>query len=270
MRAAVLIGAAVLSGAAWASPARADAVTPPAFVELRAIGISGGALFGTPTAAVDTALARAGWPALPAASPAFRYAFGASVYGVSLDMHFAGSDITRPRAMGSAQEMSWHRAAIGVDIGYRVRLGRSFSLSPYLGVLSLRSKVCFSGKPDATSSPDRPPFEQIARNPGRGACLETSGLGLEVGLSAAWNVGFQLMDWRDDVGRLYLSFGPHVAYTLAVSRDATWEKSPSSELQVELPPFKGPASPLGGAYVGLELQIRFAFEKKWLGAGWRR
>jgi hypothetical protein len=60
----------------------------------------------------------------------------------------------------------------------------------------------------------------------------------------------------------YLSIGPRVGYTLSLSSGRTWEKGASSDLLADLPPFEGPAAPLGGAYAGIEIQFRFALEER--------
>jgi hypothetical protein len=133
------------------------------------------------------------------------------------------------------------------------------TVSPFAGIGSLDSTLCFAGRPDATSSTSRPPFEQILRNPGRRACLEASAVGLDVGLSFALNVKLSFDRSKDTVMAGYLSIGPKLGYTLPLVSTRTWEKT-SSELKAELPAFEGPVAPLGGLYAGLEAQLRFSVE----------
>jgi hypothetical protein len=245
---------------ALSRPARAaDPAPGPGWLGAQ-FGISGGAGFATPQGAVNAELARAGWPALPSASPTFQLRFGLMAYEVSLDMHFAGSDEDFPRSPGSAEDMQYHRKALGVDFGYRMWLVRALSLSPYVGIGSVSSVLCFEGHPDSTSWTSRPPFEQILRNPGRLTCLEASAVGLDVGLSLAWNLRLAFEQAGSMIMGSYLSIGPRAAYTLSLSSGRTWEKAPSSDLGVDLPPFEGPVAPLNGAYAGIEIQLRFAVE----------
>lgn len=218
---------------------------------------SGGVWLTTSQRAVDVELTRAGWPELPFISPEFQLGFGLTFYGATLDIHFQGSDVSLPGSTGAEDALEVYRGAITVDLGYRFRLGRVITVSPFAGIGSLDSTLCFVGRPDATSSTSRPPFEQILRNPGRRACLEASAVGLDVGLSFALNVKLSFDRSKDTAMAGHLSIGPKLGYTLPLVSTRTWEKTSSSELKAELPAFEGPVAPLGGLYAGLEAQVRF-------------
>ena len=241
-------------------PAGAEAPAPRTTLFGAQVGIAGGASLPAPRGAVNAELARAGWPAIPAVRPAFQLRFGLMAYNVSLDIHFGGDGATLPGSHGEAGGFKVSRGAIGVDLGYRLQIGRWFALSPHLGVSSLTSTLCFAGRPDSTSWTSRPPFEQILRNPGKKTCLKAGAVGLDAGL---WFGATFLLRSKDEAngGMLgYISLGPRAGYVLPLSAGRTWEQAPSSERLAELPPFQGPAAPLGGGYAGIEIEFRFAVE----------
>lgn len=223
------------------------------------LSVSGGAGFATSRGAVDAELLRAGWPALPSVSLAGQIRFGFSLFDESIDAHFGWSDVSLPGSAGSAGDLEDHRGAIGVTVGHRLRFGRVLSLSPYVGIESLRSILCFAGHPSSASLISRPPFEQILGNPGRRTCLGASSVGLDVGLSFAGNLRLALEERSTGSMVAYLSIGPRVGYTLPLSSGQTWTTI-SSVLKTDIPPFEGPSAPLGGAYAGIEIQLRFAAE----------
>ena len=79
----------------------------------------------------------------------------------------------------------------------------------------------------------------------------------------------QPLRFKDDADRRmvgYISLGPRVGYVAPLSAGRTWEHAPSSESVAELPPFQGPAAPLGGGYVGIEIEFRFALESSGIGS----
>jgi hypothetical protein len=255
----------VAAAVALSHPARADSEgwrTP--FVEIKAF-VGGGAGFDTSRRVISAELARSGWSALPAGTPTFNLGFGFAFFGWSLDLRFHGSDVSFQDRAGSPIGMEYHRGAIGAELGYRLWLGRSLSVSPHLGLASLTSTLCFSGHPDPTSSTSRPPFEQILANPGRKTCPYSTAVGVAVGLSPAWNFRFPFYSMKDGKRKvepmsISLSVGPRLSYTLPLSTSRTWgEKSPTDHRD-PLPSFEGPIAPFGEAYAGIELQFRFTGE----------
>ena len=260
-RVAPLVAAAM----AFSLPARADGGdwrTP--FAEVKAFG-GGGAGFGTSTRVISAELVRSGWFALPSVTPTFNLGFGFAFFGWSLDLRFHGSDVSFQDRSGSPVGMEYHRGAIGAELGYRLWLGRSLSVSPHLGLAALTSTLCFAGHPDPTSSTSRPPFEQILANPGRKTCPYSTAVGVNVGLSPAWNFRFPFHSVKDgkrvaEPLSISLSVGPRLSYTLPLSTSRTWgEKSPTDHRKA-LPSFEGPIAPFGEAYAGIELQFRFTSE----------
>lgn len=244
---------------ALAPSARAEDAAPPTTLLGVQLALSSGATFSASQRAVDAELQRVGWPALPAVSPEFQIRFGLTALDVSLDLSFAGADLSLPGSDGAAGGLEQHRAAIGAELGYRFHLGRWLSLSPNVGVGWLRSTLCFAGHPDSTSATSRPAFEQILRNPGRDTCLQASTAGLDVGLTLAWN--FRLASTEGDELSTYLSVGPRVGFGMPLSSVRTWTHSSSFNSVVALPPIQGPVAPIGGAYAGVEVQIRFGMER---------
>lgn len=251
----------IFAALALSRPARAEDTAPRLPLLGAQFSLSGGASFAMAPDAVNAELTRAGRPELPSVLPALQIRFGLMLYDVTLDVHFGGSDVGLADTAGSGESLHLYRRAIGVDLGYRLRLGHGLSLSPYVGVGSIDSTLCFAGHPDAASWTSRPAFEQIARNPGRNACLEASDIDLDVGLSSAWNLRLAPRRREPRGGVVsYLSLGPRVGYTLPLLGDRTWQESSSPGLRTELPPFEGPRAPLGGVYAGIELQVRFETE----------
>jgi hypothetical protein len=221
--------------------------------------VAGGPWFATSQSEVDAELTRVGWPELPPVSPEFQIRFGLTVFNATIDLHFQGSDQSVSGSPGAKEGLDYHRGAIGVDLGYRFRLGRLFTLSPFVGIGSVDSTLCFAGQPDATSSTSSPPFEQILRNPGISRCLKASDVGLDAGLTLAANIRFEF-ERQKDLGLFgYLSIGPRFSFMLPLASTRTWEQT-SSGLEIELPAFEGPLGPLAGAYAGLEVQFRFSME----------
>jgi hypothetical protein len=221
--------------------------------------VAGGPWLGTSHQETDAELTRAGWPELPAVAPEFQIRFGLTVFNATLDLHFQG---TGQRVEGSAEEkegLEHHRVAIGADLGYRFRLGRIFTLSPFVGVGSVTSTLCLAGQPDGTSSTSSPPFEQVLRNPGLGMCLEAAEIGLDAGLGFAANMRFEFERQKGQALAGYLSVGPRFSFTQPLGSARTWEQA-SSELTVDLPAFEGPKAPLAGVFVGIEAQFRFSLE----------
>ncbi len=260
-----LVAPLVAAAMALSHPARADGGdwrTP--FVDIKAFG-GGGASFATSHRVISAELARSGWSALPAVTPAFNLGFGFAFFGWSLDLRFHGSDVSFQDRAGSPIGMEYHRGAISAELGYRLWLWRSLSVSPHLGLASLTSTLCFSGHPDPTSSTSRPPFEQVLANPGRQTCLGATAVGVAVGLSPAWNFRFPLYSMKDgkrvaEPMSLSLSVGPRLSYTLPLSTSRTWDEKSPTDHRKSLPSFEGPIAPLGEAYAGIELQFRFTGE----------
>ena len=258
----VLLVAAVM---ALSRPARADIGdwrTP--FIDIKAFG-GGGVSFPTSQRDTSAALVRSGWPALPPITPTFELGFGLAVLGWSIDLHIHGSDVYFQDPAGSPIGLEYHRGAMGAELGYRLWLGRSLSLSPHVGIAWLSSTLCFTGHPDPTSSTSRPPFEQILRNPGRKTCLDATSVGADVGFSPAWNFRFPVDKTKGDKKKgdtlgIYLSVGPRVGYTLPFSRTRTWGEKNATDHRKEFRPFQGPIAPLGEAYAGIELQFHFVAE----------
>jgi hypothetical protein len=221
--------------------------------------VTGGPWFVTSQGEVDAELTRVGWPELPPVAPEFQIRFGVTVYNVTLDIHFQGSDQSVSGDPGEKDGLEHHRAAIGADFGYRFRLGRVLTLSPFVGIGSVSSTLCVAGQPDPTSSTSSPPFEQILRNPGRGVCLKASDVGLDGGLALAANIRFDFGRQKDSSTVGYLGIGPRFSFMLPLTGSRTWEDF-ASELEIELPAFEGPLAPHVGVYAGLEVQFRFAVE----------
>ncbi|MES2643456.1 MAG: hypothetical protein V4850_28490 [Myxococcota bacterium] len=221
--------------------------------------VAGGPWIGTSNQEIDAELAGVDWPELPAVAPEFQVRFGLTVFDATLDLHFQGND---QRVEGTSDEregLEHHRVAIGADLGYRFRLGRIFTLSPFVGIGSVTSTLCLAGQPDATSSPSSPPFEQVLRNPGLGMCLKSAEIGLDAGLGFAANMRFEFERQKGQALAGYLSVGPRVGFTQPLGSARTWEQA-SSELSVDLPAFEGPKAPMAGVFVGIEAQFRFSLE----------
>ena len=244
------------------APAWADNEKPTTSILGAQFGGSGG-IFAAPHQQdqLNVVLDRAGWRTVPPVAGWFQIQFGLTVLDLSLDLHFAGSDATDQGGAGYAGGQEYHRGSIGADLGYRMRLGSVLTVTPFMSASSLRSTLCFAGSPSSSSPTGLPAFEQFLANPGRKTCLEASAFGFSVGFAFAANLRFNgesdpKVGWMGS----YLSFGPRIAYTLAIPRTRTWETGPSSDLAAEVPAFEGPIAPLGGLYAGLELQLRFALE----------
>lgn len=234
------------------------------FVDIKAFG-AGGASFTTSHRATSAELVRFGWPALPSVTPMFELGFGLAVLGWSIDLHIHGSDVSFQDRAGAPLGLEYHRGWLGVELGYRLWLGRSLSLSPHLGIASFTSTLCFAGHPSPTSSTSRPPFQQILANPGRETCLGASAVGADIGFSPAWNFRFPFDKKKGDkikgdILGIYLSVGPRVGYTLPFSSPRTWGEKNPTEHRKQLQPFQGPIAPLGEAYAGIELQFHFVAE----------
>lgn len=221
--------------------------------------ITGGPWLGTSNQEIDAELTRVGWPKLPAVAPELQIRFGFTVFNATLDVHFQGNDQRVERSPGDKEGLEHHRVAIGADLGYRFRLGRTFTLSPFVGIGSVTSTLCLPGVPDATSSTSSPPFEQVLRNPGLGMCLKASGIGLDAGLGFAANKRFEFERQNGSALAGYLSVGPRISVTQPLPTTRTWEQT-HSEDTIDLPAFEGPNAPMAGVYLGIEAQFRFSVE----------
>jgi hypothetical protein len=229
------------------------------------LGFAHGPGFTTPRGPVDAELARAGWPSLSSVSPEYQIRYGLAVYDVALDIRLAWSDERFADRANTATVLEHHRVAFGVDLGYRLWLGRMFSLSPSVGLGKRWSMLCFEGSPGASAWTARSPFAKILRNPARDACLDAAAATLDVGLALAWNLRLGQVD--EGATRLggYVSLGPRVGYSLALSSGRTWRSAPEepgANPDAELARVEGPAAPLGGAFLGIELQLRFTAEER--------
>lgn len=258
----VAAAAAATAIVALPAPALAQDEKPTTTILGGQFGGSGG-IFAAPQQqnSLNVVLDRAGWRTVPPVASWFQLQFGLTVLDVSLDLHFAGSDASDQGGADYAGGQEYHRGSIGVDLGYRIRLGSVLTVTPFMSASSLSSTLCFAGDPSSSSPTGLPAFEQLLANPGRETCLESSAFGLSAGFAFAANLRFN-GESDPKVGWLggYLSLGPRIAYTLAIPRSRTWETGPSSDLAAEVPAFEGPIAPLGGLYAGLELQLRFSLE----------
>jgi hypothetical protein len=255
----------IAAAMALSHPARADIGDWRApFVDIKAFG-AGGVSATASHRATSAELVRSGWPALPSATPVYELGFGLAVLGWSIDLHIHGSDLSFQDRAGSPLGLEYHRGWLGVELGYRLWLNRSLSLSPHLGLASLTSTLCFAGHPSSASPTSRPPFQQILANPGRETCLDASALGADVGFSPAWNFRFPFDKKGGDKKKgdalgIYLSVGPRFGYSLPFSSTRTWGEKNATDHRKEFRPFQGPMAPLGEAYAGIELQFHFVAE----------
>lgn len=251
----VLAALAALSLAA--RPARA--ADPVTLLGVQA-SVDGGTWFAAPNGPVDHELARARWSPLPRVLPEAQIRFGVTVHDFTLDMRFAGSGASFAGPPGSGASGSYYPSSIGVDLGTRVGIGRSFSVAPSVGVGSFGTTLCFTAPPSGSSSPALSPFAQVAKNPGQGgACLNASALALDVGLALRWTLPVRpLLVRGEPVSRMYPSLGLKLGYSLRLSDAGAWSTQPDADHPLVLPAFQGPVAPVGGAYVGLEARFALA------------
>jgi hypothetical protein len=223
------------------------------------VGVSGGASLATSDALLNRELLRSGWQQVPLGRPEFGLHFGLTFFDATIDLHFGGDGVSRRGPRGEDDALSLDRRVLGVDLGYRLRLTRLLTLSPFFGFGTLQSTLCLAGRPDATSSPARPPFEQVLRNPGRSTCLDTSDVGMDIGAFLAIDV--TLFGKREHTDELkgHLAVGPKVAFDTPLTLSTTWEQTGSDSIAT-LPAFEGPLAPVGAFFVGLEAQFHFGLE----------
>ena len=251
-----LLSAFVVAVLVSSLPARADDPSSRTTLAGEQVALAGGGWFATPNGPVDRELARGGWAPLPRAVPDAAIRFGLTFFDISLDIHFAGIDAGLDGPTGSHGTL--YRTAIGVDLGTRLRLGHGFAIAPFVGLGTLDTNLCLVGRPSTRSAPSASPFAQVALNPGGGTCLDAQSSVFDVGLTWPWVYTFRASNEHGDLAeRSTLSIGPKLVYSFGLAGGRTWTTEPEGDSSPLLRRFSGPDAPIGGAYVGLELQYTF-------------
>ncbi|MFO0619043.1 MAG: hypothetical protein U0414_41020 [Polyangiaceae bacterium] len=223
--------------------------------------IGGGARLGATQRSTNLALTSGRWSALPGAVGEGQGGFGVTIYDVTLDLHFQGSGYSLAGPGAREDALSVSSTAIGVELGYRGRAGRFVTLNPFVGIGTTDTSLCFFGVPSEDSDPTRPPFQQVLSNPGRGTCLESSDVALDLGVSALASVPFALgATARGERIMGHLGLGPRFVFTLPLTFTREWSATGRADAPIALPPFEGPVAPLGGAYVGVDVVFRGGLE----------
>jgi hypothetical protein len=223
--------------------------------------LGGGARLGATQRSANLALEQGGWSALPGAVGEGQGGFGVTIYDVTLDLHFQGGGYSLAGPGAREDALSVSNLAIGVELGYRASVGQFVTLNPFVGIGSADTSICFFGVPSDASDTDFSVFQQVLSNPGRGTCLDTSDVALDFGLSALASFPFARGPAREGervVG--HVGIGPRFVFTLPMTFTRAWEAPGTTDAPIVLPSFRGPVAPLGGAYVGVTVELRGGVE----------
>lgn len=217
----------------------------------------GGGRVGAAAAPTNVELSRGGWSSLPVAFGEGQGGFGITIFDATIDVHFQGGEYTLAGPGAREDALAVYTSAIGVELGYRARVGRFVTLQPFVGIGSVGSTLCFYGVPSDATDGTRSPFQQVLSNPARGTCLEATDVGLDLGLNALASFPFALSEVAAGYRMAgWFGVGPRFAFTVPLSFTRTWDALGSSDAPIDLPAFEGPVAPLGGAYVGVNLVFR--------------
>lgn len=258
-RASTLALGCVVLAAAF-EPRAARAVEPTTKIGWQLFG-GGGARVGGASRSVNVPLAREGWSELPVAFGVGHVGFGVTVWNFTASLHYEGSDYALAGPGAREDALAIVGESVGVELGYRARVGRFVTLNPFVGIASSTTSMCFSGVPSDAEDAARSGFQQVLLNPGRGTCLEASDVTLDLGMTALASVPFALGPSRgQDRVVAWLGIGPRFAFTLPLGFTRTWEAIGGGDSPIALPRFEGPPAAIGGAYLGVELAFRGSIE----------